>query len=118
MPKQKSYTHRVSKELVCESASALKNSFGAVIKSAQTNGAVAITRHNQREFVILPANDYDDLVQQVNGDSAIDLDDLKAKYDAIFERMQAQDYNEGMERSFLASTEELGDAAAKQVEKN
>ncbi|MDA0348971.1 MAG: type II toxin-antitoxin system prevent-host-death family antitoxin [Verrucomicrobia bacterium] len=118
MPNPKSYKHRASKELVCESASALKNSFGAVIKSAQTNGAVAITRHNQREFVILPANDYDDLVQQANGDLAVDLDDLKAQYDAIFERMQTQDYSKGMERSFLASTEELGYAAVKQVEKN
>jgi len=115
MKKNQTIAHRTSKDLICQSASALKNSFGAVIKSAQTNGAVAITRHKQREFVILPASDYDDLVHQVNGDTEVDLKSLEAKFDVMFEQMQSPEYNEGMDKAYLASSEELGRSAVKQA---
>jgi antitoxin Phd len=89
-------------------ASDLKNNFGEVIARA-ANGAVAITRHQRPEFVLLTVADYREL-QQARSAS---LDALTSEFDAMVARMDTPAAKRGVTQLFKAAPDALGKSAVK-----
>lgn len=63
-------------------ASVLKNKFSEVARLA-SNGPLAVSRHNRREFVILTAEQYEELQQSRRAP----LESLAAEFDEIVAKM-------------------------------
>ncbi len=90
-------------------ATRLKNEFGAVLEQAVRGGAVAITKHETPRAVLISYDEFQALVKA----RSHDLNDLRAEYDILLDRMQTPAARKGMEAAFNASPAELGRAAAK-----
>jgi antitoxin Phd len=89
-------------------ASELKNNFGAV--SAQAiKGAVAITRHQRAEFVLLPVERYLELQRA----RTAPLDALTSEFNAMVARMNTPAAKRGVAKLFQASPARLGKSAVK-----
>ena len=89
-------------------ASDLKNKFGEVIVQAM-KGAVAITRHQRAEFVLLPLEHYLELQQA----RIAPLEALSSQFDAMVARMNTPAAKRGVARLFQASPAGLGKSAVK-----
>jgi prevent-host-death family protein len=89
-------------------ASELKNNFGAVSAQAM-KGAVAITRHQRAEFVLLPVEQYLELQQA----RTAPLDALTSEFDAMVGRMNTPAAKRGVAKLFQASPARLGESAVK-----
>ncbi len=89
-------------------ASDLKNNFGGVISQA-LKGAVAITRHQRAEFVLLPIEQYLELQQA----RAASLETLTSEFDAMVARMNAPAGKRAVEQLFKATPAALGKSAVK-----
>jgi prevent-host-death family protein len=89
-------------------ASDLKNNFGEVIAQAM-KGAVAITRHQRAEFVLLPVEQYLELQQA----RTAPLQALTVEFDAMVARMNTPAANRGVARLFKAAPDALGKSAVK-----
>ena len=88
------------------SSTELKSNTGEVLSRA-AKGAIAITRHNRAEFVLLPAAQYDELVSQSSGALA----QMSGEFDALVERMNTPAAAAGFQSLFTASPEALGQSA-------
>src|SRR6188768_1480302 len=89
-------------------ASDLKNKFGEVIAHAG-RGAVAITRHQRPEFVLLSVEQYLELQEP----RTAALDALTSEFDAMVARMNTPDARRGVDRLFKAAPSALGKSAVK-----
>jgi antitoxin Phd len=89
-------------------ASDLKNNFGEVITRAAA-GAVAITRHQRAEFVLLTVAEYREL-QRARSAS---LDALSSEFDAMVARMNTPAGKRAVAKLFKATPAALGKSAAK-----
>ena len=89
-------------------ASELKNNFGEVSAKAM-KGAVAITRHQRAEFVLLPLEQYLELQQA----RTAPLDALSSQFDAMVARMNTPAAKRGVAKLFQASPAGVGKAAVK-----
>lgn len=87
-------------------ASALKNQFGKVSAQAK-KGAVAITRHQRAEFILLSVDRFLDLQRA----QTAPLDALTAQFDAMVARMNTPKAESGVARLFKAKPAALGKAA-------
>lgn len=87
-------------------SSRLKNYFGETLLKVGRNG-VAITRHNRREYVLLPAATYLELQQAQQGA----LDTLGRKFDAMVATMNTPEAKEGVRKFFKSTPTELGKGA-------
>ncbi|MCC6335902.1 MAG: type II toxin-antitoxin system Phd/YefM family antitoxin [Myxococcales bacterium] len=110
------YVRRSAGEVTASrvTASEAKNEFGRVLDEALRTGAVVITRHEAPKAVLLSMEEYRELV----AGRTRQLDALTAEFDAMFERMQAPGFNEGMKAAFGASPQELGRAAVTAAKKH
>lgn len=88
------------------SSTELKSNTGEVLRRAG-KGAIAITRHNRAEFVILPAETYDALVSQSSGTLA----QMAEEFDALVTRMNTPAAAAGFAALFTASPKDLGKSA-------
>src|SRR3954462_7397919 len=89
-------------------ASDLKNNFGEVCLQAM-KGAVAITRHQRAEFVLLPVGQYLDLEQA----RTAARDALTSQFDAMVTGMTTPAGGRAVAKLFKASPAELGRSAVK-----
>jgi antitoxin Phd len=89
-------------------ASDLKNNFGEVIGQA-VKGAVAITRHQRAEFVLLPVEEYLELQQA----RTAPLEALTSQFDALVARMNTPKAKRAVARLFRTSPAGLGKSAVK-----
>lgn len=89
-------------------ASALKNKFRAVTDQA-AQGAIAITRYNRPELVILSAAEYVHLTKAQRAP----LDALTAQFDEMVAQMQTAKSRKGVQAFLGASAVDLGKAAVK-----
>src|SRR4051812_13860048 len=89
-------------------ASELKNNFGAVSAQAMKR-AVAITRHQRAEFVLLPVEQYLELQQA----RTAPLDALASQFDAMVARMNTPAAKRGVAKLFRVSPTGLGKSAVK-----
>ena len=89
-------------------ASDLKNNFGEVSAQAM-KGALAITRHQRAEFVLLPVEQYLELQQA----RTAPLDALTSQFDAMVGRMNTPAAKRGVAKLFQASPAALGKSAVK-----
>jgi antitoxin Phd len=89
-------------------ASDLKNKFGEVIVQAK-KGAVAITRHQRTEFVLLPVEEFLALQEA----RTAPLEALTSKFDAMVARMNTPTAKRGVAKLFQATPTALGKSAVK-----
>lgn len=94
-------------------ASDLKNNFGEASLQAK-KGAVAITRHNRAEFVLLPVEHYAELQQARRAP----LEALADQFDAMVAKMNAPASKRGAALLFKASPVALGKTAVKAAKAN
>ena len=90
-------------------ATKAKNSFGKMLQTAFRQGAVAITRRDEPEAVLLPLDEYKALVAASNSS----LNELSAEFDSVLEQMQTPKVRRGMKQAFDTSPSALGRAAVK-----
>lgn len=88
------------------SSTELKSNTGEVLRQA-SKGAVAITRHDRTEFVILPAAQYEELISQSSGILA----QMSDEFDALVSRMNTPSAAKGFQSLFSATPKELGRSA-------
>lgn len=79
-------------------ASVLKNKFSEVARLA-SRGPLAVSRHNRREFVILTAEQYEELQQSRRAP----LESLTAEFDQMVATMHTPADRAGRRRFFKAS---------------
>ncbi|MGH7946313.1 MAG: type II toxin-antitoxin system Phd/YefM family antitoxin [Opitutaceae bacterium] len=89
-------------------ASSLKNNFGEASMQA-SKGALAITRHNRAEFVLMPVGQYVELQRSRQAP----LDALAAQFEAMVARMNTPAAKRGIAKLFKATPAELGKSAVK-----
>jgi antitoxin Phd len=90
-------------------ATRLKNEFGTVFDRAMRDGAIAITRHDTPRAVLVSYEEFESLAKA----RSTTLEDHRAQFDAILDRMQTPAARKAMEAAFDATPAELGRAAAK-----
>ncbi|MFT3807355.1 type II toxin-antitoxin system Phd/YefM family antitoxin [Arenimonas sp.] len=90
-----------------------KNSFGKLMQAAARKGAVAITRHNAPEAVLLSIEQYQALVDA----GSQKLDDLSQEFDSLLAQMQTPKTRRGARTAFNAAPSALGKAAVSQARK-
>ncbi len=87
-------------------ASVLKNKFSEVARLA-SSGPLAVSRHNRREFVILTAEQYEELQQSRRAP----LESLTAEFDRMVAKMNTPRGKRAAASVFSASPKALGKAA-------
>jgi len=87
-------------------ASVLKNKFSEVARLT-SNGPLAVSRHNRREFVILTAGQYEELQQSRRAP----LESLTADFDQMVATMNTPKGKRAAAALFSASPKALGKAA-------
>jgi prevent-host-death family protein len=101
-------------EMPSYAATDAKNSFGKLMQAASRKGAVAITRRNEPEAVLLSLDEYQSLIAA----GSHKLDDLTHEFDAMLTQMQASKSKRGAKNAFNAAPSALGKAAARAVRKH
>lgn len=89
-------------------ASVLKNKFSEVARLASRE-PLAVTRHNRREFVILTAEQYDELQKG----RLAPLESLTAEFDRMVAKMNTAKGKRASAALFSATSSKLGKAAMK-----
>ena len=95
-------------ELPAVSATALKNTTADVLDRVNREGALAITRHDKPQAILLSYEEY--LAHTGQGDDSW-LGELREECQTMLEEMQSPEQKAAAERAFNASPEELGKAA-------
>jgi antitoxin Phd len=101
-------------ELLTVPATRFKNQFGNVVDQAVRGGAVAITKHDAPQAVLLSYAEFASLIQS-RGEV---LEELNAQFDDLLARMQTPKARQGMQRAFDATPARLGRAAMKVAAKS
>lgn len=89
-------------------ASVLKNKFSEVARRASSE-PLAVSRHNRREFVILTAEQYEELQQSRRAP----LESLTAEFDQMVTKMNTPKAKRAAAKLFSATSASLGKAAMK-----
>ncbi|MGE0113872.1 MAG: type II toxin-antitoxin system Phd/YefM family antitoxin [Steroidobacteraceae bacterium] len=100
-------------EMPSYAATDAKNSFGKLMQAASRKGAVAITRRNEPEAVLLSMDEYQALLAA----GSHQLDDLTQEFDAMLAQMQTGKSKRGAKNAFNAAPSALGKAAARATRK-
>jgi prevent-host-death family protein len=98
-------------DLPTVTASDLKNNFGEVSAMAQ-KGALAITRHQRAEFVLLSVTQYKELQQA----RTAPLEALTSQFDALVAKMNTPAARQGVTKLFKAGPAALGRSAGKSAQ--
>ncbi|MCC5848444.1 MAG: type II toxin-antitoxin system Phd/YefM family antitoxin [Verrucomicrobia bacterium] len=106
-PYSSSHSYPKVREMPPVTATALKNHTADILDQVNTQGSVAITRHNKPRAVLIPI----ELYEQLMGEEPTWLADLREECQDMLEDMQDPKQKEGAERAFNATPEELGKAA-------
>ena len=99
---------RAHSDLPSIPASDLKNRFGEICQRA-AKGAVAITRHQRAEFVLLPIAQYEELQQA----RTAPLDALAAQFDALVTKMNTPAAKRGVKGRSKMNKAELEKAVGR-----
>jgi antitoxin Phd len=100
-------------EMPSYAATDAKNSFGKLMQAASRKGAVAITRRNEPEAVLLSLDEYQSLIA-TDGHK---LDDLTQEFDVLLAQMQTSKSKRGAKSAFNAAPSALGKAAVRAARK-
>ncbi|HBR94978.1 MAG TPA: hypothetical protein DEA90_12530 [Opitutae bacterium] len=98
-----------SKDLPASPSSELKNAFKSVFQKMSQSGPVSITRNRKREAILLPADLYDQIINELASKDPLEL--LRQDYETCFADMQSDASAAAYEDAFSASPAALGDAA-------
>lgn len=100
-------------EMETVTATQLKNSTADVLDRVRTHNAIAITRHEKPDAVLLSWEQY----SQLKDGEPDWLGELYDEYFAVLERMQSPEQKAAAERAFNATPEELGKAAVAEAKR-
>lgn len=100
-------------EMPSYAATEAKNSFGKLMQAASRKGAVAITRRNEPEAVLLSMDEYQALVTA----GSHKLDDLTHEFDVMLAQMQTGKSKRGARSAFNSAPSALGKAAVRAARK-
>jgi antitoxin Phd len=89
-------------------ASVLKNKFSEVARLA-SSGPLAVSRHHRREFVILTAEQYEELQQSRRAP----LESLTAEFDQMVAKMNTPTGKQAIDALFSATSADLSRAFVK-----
>lgn len=95
------------------SATSAKNTFGAVMDTAMTDGIVAITKHERVRAVVLSIEEYERMLSR----QADPLRSLRREFDALVASMQSPKARSATKALFKASPDDLGATAVKQAKR-
>ena len=98
------------RELPAISATALKNTTADVLDRVNREGALAITRHDKPQAILLSYEEY--LAHTGQGDDSW-LGELREECQTMLEEMQSPEQKAAAEKLFSATPEELGAAAVR-----
>ena len=107
------YSLHTSRQLPSSPSTDLKNTFKNVFQKVLESGPVSITRNRKREAILLSADLYDQIIQELASRDPLEV--LRQDYDKRFASMQTSEAAIAYEGAFNASTDELGTAAAKRA---
>ena len=93
-----------------------KNQFGEVLKMAESE-PVYIAKRGVAKAVVVDAAQYDALVKKARDPEDTRLDELRARYDALFASMQTEQSRRAMDKLLTASADELNRLAARAIRK-
>lgn len=93
-----------------------KNQFGEVLKMAESK-PVYIAKRGVPKAVVVGAAEFDALVKKTRDPEDARLDELRARYDALFASMQTKRSRRAMDKVLTASADELNRAAARAIRK-
>lgn len=96
-------------EMPSYAATDAKNSFGKLMQAAARKGAVAITRRNEPEAVLLSMDEYQALLEA----GGHKLDTLAEEFDVMLAQMQSGKSRRGAKTAFNAAPSALGKAAVR-----
>jgi antitoxin Phd len=103
-------------EVASVTATEAKNEFGVVLRKAQQHGAIAITKHDAPEAVVLSMDEFLALTQMHAPERKLNL--LREEFDAQFAAMQTPEAAAAAKRAFAASPRQLGEAAVALARRN
>ena len=101
---------RSVQELPAVSATALKNTTADVLDRVIREGAVAITRHDKPQAILISLEEY--LAHTGQGDDSW-LTELREECQTMLEEMQSPEQKAAADKLFTATSEELGAAAVR-----
>ncbi len=94
-----------------------KNRFGAILKSIRNAEPVYIEKHGKAEAVVLDIASYRELVHRARSPHEMQLDTLRAEFDALYASMQSAKSRKAADKLFGASAAELNQIAAQRAKK-
>ena len=101
-------------EMPSYAATEAKNSFGKLMQAAARKGAVAITRRNEPEAILLSMDEY----QALGSAGGQQLEDLAQEFDQLLSQMQTPKSKRAARTAFNAAPSALGKAAARAARKH
>lgn len=88
-------------------ATEAQNNFGAVMDRVQGGRVVTITRRNHPAAVVIPYDQYQNMI----GQEPVDLQALETAFDDLVDRMQGSTQRQAVAELFSLSATDLGKAA-------
>jgi antitoxin Phd len=97
----------MSTEKALVTATEAKNSFGPLLEKAIRGGVVVITKHDAPKAVLISVDEY----AALSGAAEAKINSLSAEFDSLLLRQQRPGARRAMQKSFRASSQQLGRAA-------
>jgi len=78
---------------------------------------VYIVKHGKPQTVVIAADRYESLVAKAQDRGDLELENLRAEFDAMYSSMQTSRWRRGMNEMLTASAERLNSVAARRIRK-
>lgn len=96
-------------------ATQAKNRFGDIMKRVSQSEAVFIEKHGSPQAVVLDIESYRALVKKAREPQQVQLDALRAEFDAMYARMQTPKFRKIAEDLSSMSADELNRISARRM---
>jgi prevent-host-death family protein len=98
------------------SATVAKNKLGQILRMAEEE-PVYIVKHGKPQTVVIAAKRYEHLVARAQDKADLQLENLRAEFEAMYASMQTPRWRKGMNAMLSASAEQLNRVAARRIRK-
>jgi len=98
------------------SATVAKNQLGQILRMAEDE-PVYIVKHGKPQAVVIAADRYERLVSRAQDRADLQLESLRAEFEAMYDSMQTARWRKGMNAMLTASAEQLNRVAARRIRK-
>src|SRR5262245_31174961 len=105
----------VTRPLRSFNATQAKNRFGVILKAVGEAQPVFIEKHGSLYAVVLDIESYKKLMRKARSSQEVQLDELRAEFDALYAHMQTPAFRKASDALSKASAEKLNAVAAKRL---